>query len=259
MTKIRKPKPGQSLAEACPEIAGEFAEDLNGISAREIGKGSAARVWWRCSKCDAEWEAPVIRRTSTGTGCPRCATTRNRKTHEQFVAEVAERSPNVEVVGRYVNQRTKVLLRCTVCKYEWMAYPSNTLSGQGCPMCAKKRFERPKERVVDMIDNKLYVKKIDETALAHLLRRAYVLPPSHSGLIVDSLYMYAFEGEINAPGQGREFSLDERLPREAIDIFRAFLIDNGESPEEVDDLMDDAWHEMELRRKRQLDSFPGIV
>lgn len=262
MTKIRKPKPGQSLAEACPDIAVDFASDLNGMDASEIGKGSMARVWWRCSKCGTEWEAPVIRRTSTGTGCPKCAVTRHRKTHEQFVTEVAERNPKVEVIGKYVNQRTKVALRCVECGHEWMAYPSNTLNGQACPKCAEKRFDRPKKdgprkkKVVDMINHDLYVKKIDEVALAHLMHKAYVLPPKFAGFIQHSFYVYAFEGDIEFPGQSYAFSLDERLPHEPFAIFKEFLVNNGENPEQVEGLAEDAWREMEALRDSQLETFP---
>ena len=43
-----------------------------GIEPWEITYGSAKKVWWKCAE-GHEWEAPIIRRTSKGQGCPICA------------------------------------------------------------------------------------------------------------------------------------------------------------------------------------------
>jgi len=136
----RRPKPGRSLAEVRPDIAVDFASDLNGMSPYDVGVGTPLPVWWRCHKCGKEWRRPVVKRVSDGSGCPDCANVRRRKTHDQFVREVAERNGKVDVIGMYVNQRTKVLLRCRECGHEWSAYPTNTLQGQACPICARKRI-----------------------------------------------------------------------------------------------------------------------
>ena len=38
-----------------------------------------------------------------------------RKTHEQFVADLAERNPGVEVLGQYKSAIVPILYRCRVC------------------------------------------------------------------------------------------------------------------------------------------------
>lgn len=58
------------------------------------------------------------------------------KTPEEFVAQMAEVAPDVEVVGVYVNARTKVACRCRVCGHAWDAVPNHLLRGAGCPACA---------------------------------------------------------------------------------------------------------------------------
>ena len=35
-----------------------------------------------------------------------------RKTHEEYVKEVAEINPDIEVVDRYINDNTKIKHRC---------------------------------------------------------------------------------------------------------------------------------------------------
>lgn len=57
-------------------------------------------------------------------------------THEEYVNRVKEINPNIEVLGTYVNNRTKILHRCKIDGYEWMVTPDGILLGRGCPRCA---------------------------------------------------------------------------------------------------------------------------
>lgn len=60
-----------------------------------------------------------------------------RKTHEQFLKDMEEKgNPNVEIVGEYVDNETKIKCRCKINpKHEWEATPSNLLRKRGCPFC----------------------------------------------------------------------------------------------------------------------------
>ena len=58
-----------------------------------------------------------------------------RKTHEEYVKEVAEINPDIEVVDRYINDNTKIKHRCKRDGYEWYAKPNHILQGRGCPKC----------------------------------------------------------------------------------------------------------------------------
>ena len=60
---------------------------------------------------------------------------RKKKTHEEYVAELAIKNPNVEVIGQYIGACVKILHRCKIHDIEWMAYPDNILHGHGCYMC----------------------------------------------------------------------------------------------------------------------------
>ena len=65
-----------SLATKYPEIAKEFASDLNhGLTAENVSWGTSTQYWWRCSKCGYEWKTTPNNRTRPvqPTGCPRCA------------------------------------------------------------------------------------------------------------------------------------------------------------------------------------------
>ena len=46
-----------------------------------------------------------------------------RKTHEQFIDELYLINSNIEVLGTYINNRTKILCKCKIDEHEWMARP----------------------------------------------------------------------------------------------------------------------------------------
>lgn len=59
-----------------------------------------------------------------------------KRTHDEYVAEVAAINPDIEVIGAYVDAKTKILHRCKIDGYEWYVKPSVILRGSGCPRCA---------------------------------------------------------------------------------------------------------------------------
>lgn len=60
-----------------------------------------------------------------------------RKTHDEFLSELFCLNPDIEVIGHYINNRTKIDLKCRKpdCGYQWKAIPHNLLNGCGCPKC----------------------------------------------------------------------------------------------------------------------------
>ena len=61
-----------------------------------------------------------------------------RKTHEQFVADLELKNKTIHVLDRYVNVSTKIMCECEVCGHIWSVKPNSLLTGHGCPMCARK-------------------------------------------------------------------------------------------------------------------------
>ena len=69
-----------SLAKERPDIAVEFIEEKNGISANNIAVSSNKKMWFRCSKCSHEWLSKVNNRTSSNNqGCPVCGRQKARR------------------------------------------------------------------------------------------------------------------------------------------------------------------------------------
>ena len=58
-----------------------------------------------------------------------------KKTHEEYVFELSIKNPDLEVVGVYVDTKTKILHRCKIHNIIWEMFPTNALKGQGCQKC----------------------------------------------------------------------------------------------------------------------------
>lgn len=95
----------------------------------------------RCSKCGYEWE-PLASNLLAGRGCRFCA---NRKTTQQFVAELREINSTITV--------KKIEVRCKTCDRIWMPTPSDLLQGHGCAICNRKKRISKKLHSIKKIDN----------------------------------------------------------------------------------------------------------
>lgn len=87
-----------------------------------------------------------------GHGCPMCAGN-VLWTTEQYIEAVKNVNPNIEVIGEYINARTKILHKCNIDGYQWMVAPYVILRGDGCPMCAgnkKKTIEEYKQELANI-------------------------------------------------------------------------------------------------------------
>lgn len=111
----------------------ELREKNNKVRNLEPYKGARTKITFQCSNCGYKWcttPDSVLR----GSGCARCAGIL-RKTKEELIEEVARVNPKIEVVGDYVNNRTRVRCRCKVCNHEWDADPIRLRTGTNCPNC----------------------------------------------------------------------------------------------------------------------------
>lgn len=143
------------LESQMPEVAIDWHPTKNGpLLPSAVTVHSNRKVWWRCSKCGAEWETSICHRSS-GRGCPKCAskargdilTKKNLITgvndlktlHPELAAEW-DYSKNTDGPEEYS--------QCSTRKKWWIcpkghsydiAISSRTSQGQGCPYCASKR------------------------------------------------------------------------------------------------------------------------
>lgn len=94
----------------------------------------------KCLLHNIEWEA-IPNNILKGCGCKECGynselNKAKTKTHEQYVQELALITSDIIVLGRYEGANVPILHKCLIDGHEWMAQPSNILSGKGCPKCS---------------------------------------------------------------------------------------------------------------------------
>ena len=143
VASLPAPPPGFSLADKHPEIAQEWAYDLNApLSPEHFRPQANKKVWWRCAS-GHEWRTTPNIRVFQGTGCPSCPRKPQLAPAEKNLAianpQLArEWHPHMnqdlrpEHVWPYSNR--KVWWQC-VRGHEWHATVSTRAGGAGCPYC----------------------------------------------------------------------------------------------------------------------------
>ena len=138
-----------SIATLYPNIAKEWDYEKNGdLLPNMFSAGSQERVWWICKK--GHHYPAVIASRVKGTGCAKCLG--RNKTTEEFRDQLHKINPNIEVVGEYVNSRTQLLCRCTICNKEWLIRPNDLVNGHGCPACKSRKVAAIQRKAVICIE-----------------------------------------------------------------------------------------------------------
>src|SRR3990167_859381 len=104
--------------------------------------------------CGHEWTVLPHNLLSHGTGakCPTCNTT--AKTHKTFVAEVFEINQHLEILGTYINNKTRLLVK-GICGHEWSIQPHDFCykgSGSRCPTCSPTGTSKGERALADFIE-----------------------------------------------------------------------------------------------------------
>ncbi len=101
-------------------------------------KGNKKPIKCRCLIDNNIWETRPIN-LLRGVGCPKCGINKtkkvNSKNHEDFIIELKTTNPNINVLTKYTNAKTKVKCECVICGHIWESIPDNLLKGKGCPKC----------------------------------------------------------------------------------------------------------------------------
>ena len=77
-----------------------------------------------------------------------------KKTHAEYVVELANKNPSIEIVGEYIGSNINVLHRCKTCGHEWSPKPSLILLGFSCPQCNKRKMTKTHEQYVNELHRK---------------------------------------------------------------------------------------------------------
>ena len=143
VANLPAPPPGQSFADIQPDIAAEWAYDLNApLSPEHFRHKANKKVWWRCSKGHT-WKTTINIRTQQGTGCPTCPRPVFKVTDERNLAEInpdlakewhPEKNGDLRPEDVRPKSNQKIWWKCSN-EHEWLTTVSSRAAGNGCPFC----------------------------------------------------------------------------------------------------------------------------
>lgn len=140
------------ISKEFPKLLEEWNYEKNGtLSPDKVSKGVHLRVWWKCQKCNYDWQATVYSRTN-GSGCPKCANRINAKKpsklklgendfktlYPNMLKEWDYEKNEIEPQSLTVGSNKKVWWKCFQ-NHSYQASIYNRLKGTGCPYCANKK------------------------------------------------------------------------------------------------------------------------
>lgn len=144
VANLPAPPPGQSLADKQPDIAKQWAYDLNApLSPEHFRHQANKKVWWRCENGHT-WMVSINNRTQHGTGCPACPRQVIKVTDERNLAALnrglasewhLEKNGYIRPEDVRPKSNRKIWWQCSK-GHEWQASVSSRANGSGCPYCS---------------------------------------------------------------------------------------------------------------------------
>lgn len=155
-TNTRRVAPDKSLAICRPDLARQWAQELNGkLTPSDVSVGSRKKVWWRCRRNrDHNWPATIYNRTKpNGTDCPFCAKSHGSPSKKN---NLVARCPDVALEWHPRKNRPltpydvrpgssrEVWWQCqNDGEHVWLSTVAHrAIRGDGCPFCSGKRVSK---------------------------------------------------------------------------------------------------------------------
>lgn len=94
----------------------------------------------KCNICNCEWLANPWH-VSHDTGCPKCVNL-YRRTHEEYVKDVYDVNPNIEIISKFKGVDDKIKYRCKIHNINLETTSKLLFMGHnGCPQCNHSKGE----------------------------------------------------------------------------------------------------------------------
>ncbi len=146
------PRCGGKMKKTHDEYVKELAIVRPHISVVGTYINCSTPILHRCVLDGCEWmESP--NQILHGARCPQCNHPL-QKTHEQYVSELTQINPNVEVLEEYAGSLTHILHRCKICNHEWSPIPNSLLSGTECPKCGRRGLSSGEKEIHQYLDSR---------------------------------------------------------------------------------------------------------
>ncbi len=141
VSNLPAPPPGRSLADKMPNLAKEWAYDLNApLTPEHFGPSANKSAWWRC-KQGHTWKSVIQQRTFRQSGCLRCSlqtapSENNLAVIHPHLAKEWHSQKNGNMRPETIFPKSN-LKAWWICKkgHEWQAVIGSRSAGNNCPFC----------------------------------------------------------------------------------------------------------------------------
>jgi hypothetical protein len=135
-----------------------FLDQMNKISPHILVTGiyqkANTKIKCKCTVCGHNWKAKPAHLLD-GHGCPRCKAMKTGqrcvKTHEQFLTELEDLNPAIEILGDYKTAIKNIKCQCKKDGFVWSTKPYSLLKGHGCPKCSESKGEKEIAEILDRL------------------------------------------------------------------------------------------------------------
>jgi hypothetical protein len=145
----------QSFAWKFPDLYEKlWDKEKNEISGYEVTSKSDKSYYFKCSRCTFS-KLSVVKNISHGHHlCMKCGDNK-QKYHDIFVQQVHDiYGDEYEVLGEYINSKTKLNLLCTKHKLKYQQLPYNILKNHiGCPKCQPCGWSRAAQKWIESVES----------------------------------------------------------------------------------------------------------
>lgn len=124
----------------------EFKKRIYNLNPNLMIKGKYIRnnipIECKCMVCNNVFYPRPSNLLNRNATCPRCSRKALVKTQEDFIVDVKKVNPQIKILGKYVNNTTRIECECLKCGEHWSPKATWLLQGKGCPKCNSSKGER---------------------------------------------------------------------------------------------------------------------
>lgn len=199
-----------------------------GYNPYEVLKFKSSREYgtYKCKTCGDTFQTKssnIIDSLNSETYTYYCPTCNNLKRDTRpYEERLHEIQPTIDTLEPYINRRTKILHKCTICEYEWEVAPSNILSGgNGCPKCGKRlgksKYETEVKEFLDMYNLK-YQTRVTNILSNKRHELDIYISDYHVAIEIDGMYWH------NEKYKGKDYHLikTEECEEKGIRLFHIY-------------------------------------
>jgi len=119
-----------SFGSIKPKLSKEWHPSKNRLTPFDVTLKSNKKVWWRCQKCNNEWQAtPYLRQLGFGN-CFKCKSV--ALTHPELIKEWHPTKNNISLYEISHGSNTKIWWKCEICNKDYQMVLSKRINGRKC-------------------------------------------------------------------------------------------------------------------------------